>query len=199
MSNDDQLSKEKSLEIIHQMIHQAKSNITDSGISWLIWGGMLFLASVSTFFLINSGSVNLFMGWNIFGVLTIILLTYDILIPKRKPVRTYVDDLLRFVDIGFIVCIFTIIFSININAVIPSVGFGFFLMIFAFLMLIKGGTLRSKALMIGAVVNWAGAIIIFINMDFKNAMLIMATTVMIGYIIPGLLLRIQYKKSNHIR
>lgn len=195
MLNDQQLTKEKSLEIIQQMINQAKSNITDNGLGWLLWGSMIILASISTFIFIEIGADKTFLGWNIVGVFTIIMLTYDMFKPKRKTVRTYIDDLMRLVDIGFIICLFTIIFSINI-AVNPNVGFGYFLMIFAFLMLIKGGAIKSKALMIGAAVNWAGAIAIFINKEFKYDMLIMAAAVLIGYIIPGFLLWQQYRKVN---
>ncbi len=193
MEKDQELSNEKSLEIIHLMINQAKTNITDNGLSWLLWGTMIFLASVSTYIFIEIGSDSIFMGWNIFGLVTIVLLSYQVFKPKRKPVRTYVDDLLKLVNIGFFICIFTIIFSINV-AVSPNSGFGFFLMIFAFLMLIQGGALRSRALMVGAAVNWAGAIAIFINKDFKYDMLIMAAAVLAGYIIPGLILRARYKK-----
>jgi hypothetical protein len=50
--------------------------------------------------------------------------------------------------------------------------------------------------MIGAAVNWAGAIAMFLNKDFKYDMLIMAGAVLIGYIIPGLLLWQKYKKVN---
>lgn len=197
MPNDQQLSNEKSLEIIHQMINQAKANITDSGLSWLLWGTLLFLASLSTFIFINIGSDYLFLGWNIFGAVTIILLVYDVLKPKRKKVKTYVDDLMKLVDIGFFVCIFIIILSINIS-VSPNSGFGFFLMLFGFLMIIKAGAIKSKALMIGAVVNWAGAVAIFINKEFKYDMLIMAAAVLIGYIIPGFILWAQYKRSGNI-
>ncbi len=196
MSNDEQLSKEKSMEIIHQMITQAKSNFTDNGLSWLLWGMMIFISSLSTYFFIHVGSDNLFLGWNIFGVITIILLFYDIFRPKKKLVRTYVGDLMKLVDIGFIISLFTIIFAINV-AVNPNSGFGFFLMIFAFLMLIKGGAVKSRSLMVGAAVNWGGAIAIFINKDFKYDMLIMAGAVLIGYIIPGLLLWQQYRKTNN--
>ena len=197
MTNDQELSKEKSLEIIHQMINQAKTNITDNGLSWLLWGIMIFLASLSTYFFLYIGSDNIFLGWNIFGIVTIILLLYDIFRPKKKLVSTYVSDLMKLVDIGFIICLFTIIFSINV-AVGANGGFGFFLMIFAFMMLIKGGAIKSRSLMIGAVVNWAGAIAIFINKEFKYDMLIMAAAVLIGYIIPGLILWTQYKRSNNI-
>jgi hypothetical protein len=143
------------------------------------------------------GADNIFLGWNIFGAVTIVLLAYDVIKPKRKKVKTYVDDLMRMVDIGFFVCLFVIILSINIS-VSPNVGFGFMLMTFAFLMLIKGGSVKSKSLVIGAVVNWIGAIAIFINKEFKYDMLIMAAAVLIGYIIPGILLWLEYRKMNNI-
>lgn len=197
MENDQKLSSEKSLEIIQQMIAQAKTNITDNGLSWLLWGTMLFMASLSTFVFINIGADNLFLGWNIFGAITIVLLVYDVVKPKRKKVKTYVDDLMLMVDIGFFVSIFIIILSINIS-VSPNEGFGFMLMAFGFLMLVKGGAIKSKALMVGAVVNWAGAVAIFINKEFKYDMLIMAGAVLIGYIIPGIILWVEHKKTNPI-
>ncbi len=195
MENAQQLSKEKSLEIIQQMINQAKSNITDNGLGWLLWGTMIFLAALSTYFFIYTNTDNIFLAWNVFGIFTIVMLSYEFLKPKKKKVRTYVDDLLRLVDIGFTICLFTIIFSINF-AVSANAGFGFFLMIFAFQMLLKGGAIKSRPLMIGAAVNWLGAIAMFINKDFKYDMLIMAAAVLIGYIIPGFLLWQQYRKVN---
>lgn len=177
------------------MITQAKTNFTDSGLHWLLWGTMIILVSLSTFFFIEVGYDNIFLGWNIFGFVTIILLGYDIFRPKKKMVKTYVSDLMKFVDIAFIVSMFTIIISMNV-AVDPNAGFGFLLMIFAFLMLIKGGAVKSRSLMVGAAVNWAGAIAMFLNKDFKYDMLIMAGAVLIGYIIPGILLWLQYRKLN---
>jgi hypothetical protein len=196
MSNDQPLSNEKSLQIIQQMINQAKSNITDNGLGWLLWGTLICLASLLTFFFIYTNADNIFLGWNIFGIITIVLLSYEFFKPKKKKVRTYVDDLLRLVDIGFTICLFTVIFSINF-AVNPNAGFGFFLMIFAFQMLLKGGAVKSRSLMTGAAVNWAGAIAMFINKDFKYDMLIMAAAVLIGYIIPGILLWLEYRKLNN--
>jgi hypothetical protein len=195
MENEQQMTGHKSLEIIQQMINQAKTNISDNGIGWLLWGTMIFLASLSTYFFIYTNTENIYWGWNIFGLFTIVALGYDIFKPQQKKVRTYVDDLLRLVDIGFTISLFTVIFAINV-AVSANSGFGFFLMIFAFMMLIKGGAVQSKPLIIGAAVNWAGAIAMFLNKDFKYDMLIMAGAVLIGYIIPGLLLWMKYRKSN---
>ena len=104
---DDQISKEESLRIIQKMITEARSSVTDSGLSWLLWGSMIFLASLSTFIFININAENTFLGWNIFGVIALILLVYDIAKPKKKTVKTYAGELLSLVDIGFIICLFT--------------------------------------------------------------------------------------------
>jgi len=196
MENDQPLSNEKSLAIIHQMINQAKTNITDNGLSWLLWGSMLFLTSLATFCFITIDAENIFLGWNIFGLVTIVLLAYGIFKPRKKEVKTYIGDLMKLVDIGFVVSIFTVIFAMNI-AVSPNSGFGFLLMIFSFFMLVKGGAANSKVLMFGAAVNWAGAIAMFINKDFRYDMLIMAIAIFIGYIIPGIIMWSQYKTQVH--
>lgn len=189
------LSEKESFDIIYQMIGNARNNITDNGFGWLLWGSMIFLAAMSTFIFIQTGYKNIYIGWNIFGIISLILLAYNIARPKKKGlVRTYVDDLLRLFDIGFAFFLFTIIFSINAGAVAPAGGFAYFLMIYAFLMLIQGGALKFVPLTVGAVVNWLGAIAIFILKDFKYAMLITAAAVLAGYILPGIIL---WKKYNN--
>ena len=195
MQNEDELSGEKSFEIIQQMIQKAKTNFTDNGHGWLLWGGMIILASLSTFFLLEYKFYNPFMAWNVFGVIAILLLSYNFIKPAHKAVGSYVSDILRYVDIGFTVCLFVIIFSINVS-VGPNNGFGYLLMIYAFLMLIQSGALKFKPLMYGAIINWIGALAIFINTEFKYDMLITAAAVFMGYIIPGLILRAQYKKEK---
>ena len=77
MENEQPLSNEKSLQIIQQMISQAKSNITDNGLGWLLWGTMIILASLSTWFFIYTGSGNIFLGWNVFGIFTITYVATD--------------------------------------------------------------------------------------------------------------------------
>lgn len=195
MQNEEELSGEKSFEIIQQMIQKAKTNFTDNGHGWLLWGGMIIIASLSTFFLLEYKFYNPFMAWNVFGVIAILLLSYNFIKPAPKAVGSYVSDILRYVDIGFTVCLFIIIFSINVS-VGPNNGFGYLLMIYAFLMLIQSGALKFKPLMYGAIINWIGALAIFINTEFKYDMLITAAAVFMGYIIPGLILRAQYKKEK---
>jgi hypothetical protein len=197
---EKQLSGQESLALINQMISKAKNEITDNGFGWLLWGTMIFLASVSTYIIIEFKlDVPLFTGWNVFGLVAIPVMLYN-LFKGRKVLRTrtYVDEILAMFDIGFSVCIFVVIISMNIS-VSPNHGFGYFLMVYAFLMLIQGGAIRFRPLFIGAVINWLGAVAIFFNDEFKYDMLITAAAVFIGYIIPGLLLRSQYRKRVQTR
>ena len=194
MSNEQDLSGEKSLEIIQQMIQKAKTKFTDNGHGWLLWGSMIFIASLSTYFLMEFKYDNLFLAWNIFGGIAILLLSYNFLKPAPKVTGSYISDILRYVDIGFAVCLFIIVFSINVS-VGPNSGFGYLLMIYAFLMLIQSGALKFKPLLYGAIINWVGAMAIFMNTELKYDMLITAGAVFMGYIIPGLILRAQHKKE----
>lgn len=197
MRKEEPLSGEQSMQIIHQMISQAKNNYSENGVSWLLWGILLFLASMSTYVFIDIKASDIFMGWNIFGIASIVLLLYRVFSkPLKKQVKTYVDDLMKMVDLGFIACMGIVILAININAVSPRAGFCFLLMLFAFLMIIKGGAIRSRSLQVGAVVNWLGALGILLVPEFKHVMLIVAAAVLTGYIIPGILLMRKYKTTN---
>ena len=69
MSNYQQLSNGKSLEIIHQIINQAKKNITGIGHSWFLWGTMIFLASLSNYFFVPIGYGSILIGYTIPGLL----------------------------------------------------------------------------------------------------------------------------------
>jgi hypothetical protein len=192
---DKQLTQQESLRIINQMISKAKNEINDNGLGWLLWGAMIFLASVSTFIIIQFKlNVDLFLGWNMFGLIAIPLMIYNMLRKKKRvAARTYVDEILHLVDIAFTISLFVIIISMNIS-VSPNDGFGYLLMVYAFLMLVQGGAIRFAPLYIGAIINWAGAIAIFYSEVFKYDMLISAAAVFIGYIVPGFMLRSQYKR-----
>lgn len=197
---EKQLTGQESLALINQMISKAKNEINDTGLAWILWGVMIFLASIATYVVIEFKlNVSLFIGWNVFGLIAVPVLAYNLVKHRRRfKTRTYVDELLYMFDIGFTVCIFIIILSINIS-VSPNDGFGYFLMVYGFLMLIQGTAIRFKPLLIGALINWAGSLAIFFNKEFKYDMLITAAAVFIGYIIPGLMLRKQYRKRTMSR
>lgn len=202
---EEQFSKAESLKVIEQMISAAKNDHRENGHGWLWWGWLLFAASLLSALLvqINQGG---YVGW-VWTAMTVIVIIVFILesrTQKTKVVKTYIEELLEKFSAGFMISLLAVIAANSIVANYNeddnrgqsiAFAFGYFYILYAFWMYIHGCAIRFKPLKIGAYLNWVSAIAIFIIQDFKYAMLISAFAVAVGFLIPGYMLRNQYKKS----
>lgn len=203
---DKQLNEQESLLLIQRMIHTAKQEQTDNGMGWIIWGWLLFLASVLTYFNLQYRWFDNFFFWNMFGLATIALIIYETVrtyvIKKKTKVKTYTSDLFDKLNIGFGISLFLIIFSMNLgypDTTPPVKGFSLLLGLYGFWILIYGTVLNFKPSIVGAFITWAFAFGgLFVPADkFEVTMLIHAAAVLCGYIIPGHLANIQFRKLKH--
>jgi hypothetical protein len=192
----------ESLEIIRQMIQTAKKEQKDNGIGWIIWGWLLFLASVFTMINTYTNWVNTFFFWNVFGGITIILLMYEAWTSfsnkNKKPVKTYTNELFRKLNTGFFISLMLIIFSINLG-VPPTKGFALLLGLYGFWILIYGAVLDFKPSVIGAYITWGFAFGSLFVDDFRLTMLLHALAVLCGYIIPGHIAYREFNKVEEVR
>ena len=190
-------STEESFEIISKMIHQAKNEYRDKGDGWLLWGWLLFAASLSSAIFEQIGHGNYIPWiWNGMGIIVLLYLLYCLVFKKRAGnVKTYIEELLNKIGIGLLISIVVTIVATSFKG--DGFSFGYFFILYAFWMFIKGSAIRFTPLMVGAAVNWAAAIAIFFVKDFKYVMLISALAIAIGYLVPGYMLRSQYKKYNN--
>jgi Flp pilus assembly protein TadB len=202
---EKKLSGLESLAIIEQMINTAKNEHREKGEGWLLWGWLLFVSSLLSAVLIQINKSQ-FVGWVWTGMTVIVIFAfiYELVTKKKKIVKTYVEELLEKFSTGFLISLLTIITATSIIANFNkgrnhadniAFAFGYFFILYAFWMYIHGSAIRFRPLIIGAAVNWVAAITIFLIKDFKYVMIISAIAVLIGYLIPGYLLRNQYKKS----
>ena len=194
MENEN-FSKEEGFNIIAQMISRAKNEYRDNGESWLLWGWLLFIASTASAILVHVDQAKYIHSvWNVMGILVLIYFIHEITKKKKARVKTYVEEMLDKFGTGFFLSLITIIVASAIAG--NGFAFGYYFILYAFWMYVYGSAIHFKPLIIGAFVNWAAAIIIFIINDFKYGMIVSAIAVLIGYLIPGYMLRNQYKKSN---
>lgn len=201
---EETFSKQESLNIIEQMIKTAKNEHKEKGDGWLVWGWLLFAASSGSAIMVEL-KLSKYIGWvwMAMGVLTLISFLWELRAKKTLVVKTYIEELLDKFSTGFLISLFAIITATTITANVNqgdsgrsiAFAFGYFFILYAFWMYIHGSAIRFKPLIIGAAVNWAAAIAIFFVKDFKYAMIISAVAVAVGYLIPGYMLRNQYKKS----
>jgi hypothetical protein len=196
---EKQISERESLDLISRMIQTAKTEQKDNGIGWIIWGWMLFLASVLT--LLNNVYDWLvpWIFWNAFGVFTILAMLYRTIMylffRKTQRVKTYTKDLFVRLNIGFFISLMFIIFTMNLY-VSPMFGFPLLMSLYAFWILIYGTALNFKPSIIGAYLMWAVAIIALFAKNFDQVMGLHALGVLVGYIIPGHIAYMEFKKLH---
>ncbi|MGZ5286457.1 MAG: hypothetical protein ACXWB9_04690 [Flavisolibacter sp.] len=194
---DKNLTEKESLDLIRQMIQTAKNEQKDNGMGWILWGWLLFFASVLTLLNEYMEWFNTFFFWNVFGLVTLLLLAYEVYRyftgKSKKKVRTYTNDLFDKLNTGFFISLLLIIFSINMG-VHPIMGFGLLLGLYGFWILIYGAVMNFKPSIIGAYITWAFAFGSLFAEDFKLTMLLHALAVLFGYIIPGHIAYKEFKK-----
>jgi hypothetical protein len=189
------LTEHESLQLIHQMIQVAKTDHRENGDGWLIWGWLLFIASVSSAVL-DYVDLRKYISWvwtATLGVGLIIYLIFHVLKRKDEKVKTYVQELLDRLGAGFFISLFAIIAAGFI--IKTSFGFGYYYILYAFWMYIHGSAIRFRPLIIGAYVNWMAAIMIFLLNDTAQIMIVSAVAVLIGYLVPGYMLKAEYRKK----
>jgi hypothetical protein len=198
MEQEKEMNEHESLLIIQQMIDTAKQEQKDDGKGWIIWGWMLFAASVLTAINLELHWFQTFFFWNIFGLMTLVVFAYETIMAvvkgKKQKVKTYTREIFGKLNVGFFICLMFIILAMNIG-INPMKGFPLLMNLYAFWILIYAAVLNFKPSMIGAYIMWAFAIIALFAITFSQVMLLHAAGVLFGYIVPG---HIAYRKFQQL-
>lgn len=180
------LTNEESLVIIQKMINQAKVNVNSSSFYLLLWGWLIMLISLTHFILMKFTLVERpEMAWLGIFIGLIVSFIYGFVQGKKQKVITYADTLYTWVWMGFIVTFFLTSFYIGgAQNLIGSMS----LVLAGFATFISGHIIKFKPLIFGGIIFWAGSLIGFL-IGNEYSLLISSVTVLLGYIIPGHLLR----------
>lgn len=206
---EKRMSEAESLKLIQQMIHAAKKEQKDDGKGWIVWGWLLFLASVLTIINTREQWFQPFWFWNVFGGIAVIYMIYEFFADwffKKDKVNTYTGDLFKRLNSGFFISLFFIIVAFNIGTRVVSdktgsfdltfitIGFALLINLYSFWILIYGSALNFKPSVIGAYFSWALGLAALFTRSFETVMFYHAAAVMVGYIIPGHIANIEFKK-----
>lgn len=200
------MTEQEGLFLIQQMINTAKQEQKDDGRGWILWGWLLFAASVLT--ALNQRfhwTDSTFLFWNIFGGVTVLYFVYSTIrysrFTRTERVKTYTGDLFKRLNAGFFISLFFIILSLNLGAravtsrfgvfdITPiNTGFALLINLYSFWILIYGTALDFKPSIYGAYGSWLFGIWALFVSSFESVMWLHACAVAVGYIIPGHLAR----------
>jgi hypothetical protein len=190
---EKKLTAEESILYIQQMITNAKTTMYDNSIHYLLWGWLSFIASLGNYFLLKTevGQYS-YLIWILLPLIGIPLSIY-----KQKKntdkTETHLGFFIKNLWTGFGITsaiMFVLIYLVNFQIIMM------FLLLFGTALFITGATTKFKPIIVGAIFFWAGAICsAFIKSPFDQ-LLIYAISIFAGYIVPGYILKYQYRKQH---
>jgi hypothetical protein len=193
--SEEKFSPEQSLQLIHSMISKTKQDMSDKGIYFLVWGWLTFVACLGQFVLKHIYNYEKhYMVWWLIIVGIAFSVIYSIKEEKKRRVRTYISDSLRWLWIGMGIAYFVL------SMILTKIGwqssvFPFFIMLYGLGTFVSGSILQFRPLVIGGCLAFAIAIgAVYAEYDYQ--MLLAAAAILISYIIPAYLLRSKNKNSN---
>lgn len=181
----ENLTANQSLDLITNMINQAQGNVRGSSFHFLLWGWVVALANLGMFVLIQLEYPRPYIVWLITIPAWLTSMYVGFKRGREERIVTHIDRITMWMWIIYGVSIFTLVFfgkSINWN-MNPVILLMTFVPTF-----ISGVVLRFKPLMLGGVSMWFFAIVCFL-VDMEYQFLVGALAVIVGYLVPGYLLR----------
>ncbi|TGE21128.1 hypothetical protein [Hymenobacter metallicola] len=193
---DKPLSGPESLLIIQQMIREAKQELSDNSFDLLLWGWLVLLATLLHYGLLQADYARPWLGWPILmGLGSVVAFVHGLRRGRRERVRTAQGDFMVYLWTGFGVLMLMLLgvggsygWKTAYPLIIGLYGLGTFA---------TGGALRFRPLIWGGAACWLLATLAF-RVAFETQLLLVSAAVLVAYIIPGHLLKNQYRRGRAV-
>ena len=191
----DKLSPEQSLELISQVITQARNKFEENGFIYIFWGTLIAISSISQFVLLKNGYYNI--NWYPHLLMPIGAIYSAIYFSKKKRKRT--QNL-----IGKILSALWIVLSINMMIL----GFIFvnnlkenlipvIIILLSIGIVVSGTSIKSKLLIYSGFFISLSAFICF-YLEWTYHPLLLGIVSIIAILTPGIILMVQNKKKGNV-
>ena len=189
-------SAAESLRLIQQMLQTAKQDLSDNSFDLLLWGWLVLVAALVHYGLLQAQFDKPWLAWPLLmGLGTVVAFVHGLRRHRRERTRTAQTDLLQFLWAGFGVLMLMLIgvgivsgWSRAYPLIIALYGLGTFA---------TGGALRFRPLIWGGAACWLLATAAF-RVGFDTQLLLVAAAVLVAYVVPGHLLRNQYRRGRAV-
>ena len=187
----EKLTPEKSLDIINNMIQDAKRNYQAVNIYFLLWGTLLSLSGIADYILEHH--IHMKQHWVVWIIQGVIGGIASGIIGKRQTEHatpTLIDRIITAIWSSFSILLALIIFTAVKFESNPA---PYIMMVTGLPTLVTGYMIRFKPLVYGGVAFWIWGIIAVLWLPQYTAILF-SLSIITGYLIPGFMLK-QKEKS----
>lgn len=179
------LSTRQSLDIITQMIRQAKGNIKRNSVYLILWGSVITIANIGMFALMWMQYPRPYLIWLITIPAWIATFYISYRMSREATSFSHLDRINAYLWYSYGAIIFTIIFfGFKINFQLNPV----ILLMSAVPAFVSGTITKFRPLMIGGILFWIFGIICFLVAG-PWQYLVGAVAVITGHLIPGIMIR----------
>jgi len=194
LEEDKPMTESESLALITAMINKAKCEYQDTGMSTLLWGGIITICSLVHFvglMLKIKGTSNV---WLLTYVAVVAQVFISIRERRRKKFTRHEDSAMGGIWISFGIAMFMISYYASIFNV-PSVT-TIFLIVYGIPTFATGYTRRFKPMLIGGLACWVFAIASMYTPP-PYVLLYTGASAQLAWFIPGLILRRRYLNAKN--
>jgi FtsH-binding integral membrane protein len=196
MKHDEELlTPQESLRVIRETIDLAKHNVRENGFHFLLWGWLVMLTCLASYFLaLNDQPRADTLPWMIMMAIGIpAALIYERRRDKKRQPENMVRDWYGLIWLGFGISLFLVI-SLSVQARLSPIPF--ILVLVGFATFMSGILLRFRPLVVGAVVMWVAAAVC-LAVPAQAHTLVQGVATGLGYLVPGYLLNRQ-ARARHV-
>ncbi|HEX5651429.1 MAG TPA: hypothetical protein VFX58_00055 [Chitinophagaceae bacterium] len=195
---ENKFTAEQSLQLIGNMINQAKGRFSENGHLYLLWGWAVLVCSLAHFILMYYVKFEQhYIVWLAMWGVFVYQLVYLRKSKKKEKVKTYTDEIMAAVWITFVVLM--LLFGFLFGRLLGEEYYRFinpgFLALYGMPTVISGTILRFRPLILGGIFCWLLALVSTVT-AYPYQLLLLGAAVIAAWIIPGYLLRNRYKNSN---
>lgn len=197
----DSFDENQSFQMIQEMIEVSKNNFRSDGILFILWGWIFFISAIARF-LLRALIITQEIAWitNRFLLLLLligIIFSINYIYKKRRVVRTYTGQILRYlwgaiIFLNLYVLVYQLRANMNIDWLLSQ-----YMIMLALGTFVTAGIIRFKPLIYSSI---SFIVLAQISMLFHHEMgiLVAALSFVTGLIIPGHILYSKRKKQHHV-
>lgn len=188
-----EMTPSESLQLIENMIGQAKRSFHRMSFYFLLWGVLLIAAMIANVLLATAGNTNGGIAWGVAGILGGVLSSiHGSREGRRQQAHGPMDRPLMWLWTSFVITMLTMIVAGAAGGQDPGPAIVVLTGLPTFL---TGQMVRFKPLIYGGILFWAiGAVSYFAAPITAAALYVVA--MLFGYIVPGLMLK---RQENALR
>lgn len=186
------ITKQESLAIIQEMINKSKKQLTDRSKYFMMWGVAVFACAIIQYFLLRNLQPHTQMVWLSMPVLAVIQLFLSIRDRKKEKVLSHNTAAIGSVWLALGISFFILAF---LSSRISFDMFPFLILLYGIGTFITGRIIQFKPLIFGGLACFMLCVLIT-YVEGPEKLLILALSVLLSYIIPGILLKREFNQQE---